>query len=144
MIKGMIDTGATPVLERLVQFTGERHRYLTNNVANLSTPDYQPRDLSVGSFQEAMRKAVDERRQRTGGPNGALHPRDTRQVAFGEKGMSVRPEGLKHNILFHDRNNRSLEHTMKDLAENAMMHNAALEMLKSKFTMLESTIREQA
>lgn len=144
MIAGITDTGSIPVLERVAQFTGERHRHLANNVANLSTPHYEPRDLSVRSFQEAMQAAVDDRRHRTGGPNGELEPRDTRQVRFEPGGLETRSGNLHDNILFHDRNNRSLEHTMKDLAENAMMHNAALEILHNQFTLLESTIREQA
>ncbi|MEX2672224.1 MAG: flagellar basal body rod protein FlgB [Phycisphaeraceae bacterium] len=143
MITGMTDTGSMQVLERLVQFTGERHKHLANNVANLSTPGYKPRDLSVDSFQEAMQAAVERRRQNTGGLGRELDPRDTREIKFESNGIRAQPHALSDNILFHDQNNRSLEHTMKDMAENAMTHNAALEMLKSAYTGIETAIRER-
>ena len=143
MIQGMLDTGSTPVLERLVQFTGERHRHLVNNVANLSTPNFQPRDLSVADFQKTLSNAVDERRRRTSGLANEFRPQDTRQVTFREGGLETRAQTQRDNILFHDRNNRSVEHAMKELAENAMTHNAAIELLRSKFASLETALRER-
>ncbi len=38
MIQGMFDGGALPVLSRVIQFTAARHRVLTHDIANLSTP----------------------------------------------------------------------------------------------------------
>ena len=63
MIADLLETGSIPVLERLVQFTGARHRLITNNIANLSTPYYRPQDLDPDSFQVALGDASAHRRQ---------------------------------------------------------------------------------
>lgn len=141
MISGLFDSGAMPVLERLVQFTGTRHQLIAHNVANLSTPNFQPTDLSVDSFQAALREAIDQRRQQAGGPTGPLQMRDTRELRFAANGIQPRPQRVARNILFHDRNNRSLEQTMKDLAENAMTHQVAMNLMKNQFSVLETAIR---
>ena len=64
MIKGIFQSGSMPVTEKLVQFTGARHQVLTNNIANLSTPNFRPRDLDPQAFQAQLGKAVEERRTR--------------------------------------------------------------------------------
>ncbi|MHC4993526.1 MAG: flagellar basal body rod protein FlgB [Planctomycetota bacterium] len=143
MLTDLFNTGSMPTLERVVQFTGRRHDLLTHNIANLSTPNFRPRDLDVDSFQAALAEAVDRRRDQIGGMNRELKIDDTRQVEFQKDHIRIRPGSANDNLMFHDRNNRSLEHTMQDLAENTMTHNAALDMLKSQFTMLRTAIRGQ-
>lgn len=143
MIQGLFNTGSMPVLERMVQFAGVRHRLITHNIANASTPGFRPTDLSVASFQQALRDAIDHRRETYGGPTGDLPLRDTRELRFGPDRLAAKPRFAHDNLMFHDKNDRSLEHMMQDLAENAMAHNAALEMLNNQFTMLQSAIREQ-
>lgn len=143
MIEGMFDTGAMPVLERVVQFTTRRHKVLLHNIANLSTPNFVPGELSRQSFQAQLGRAIDERRARTGGPDGPLQLPDTRQVRVTPDTLDTHPDDSHDNILFHDRNNRSLEHQMKNLASNVGAHNTALRFLKNEFDMLETAIRER-
>jgi len=143
VIESMFNTGAMPALERLVQFTAQRHKLIAHNVANLSTPGFRPRELDPAAFQKTLGEAIERRRQTTGGPNGDLTLRDTRQMRFTDDGIEFNAPFADDNILFHDRNNRSLEHQMKSLAENAMMHNAALEMMRNQFQMMETAIRER-
>ena len=66
MIEGMFDSGSLPVLERLVQFTGARQTALANDIANVSTPYYKPRDLNVKEFQAELRRAIEQRREQGG------------------------------------------------------------------------------
>jgi flagellar basal-body rod protein FlgB len=141
VIEGMFNGGTMPLLERMVQFTSRRHQLLAHNIANLSTPDFQPADVSPQSFQQALADAVDQRRR--SGPKAELKMTDTREMTFGRDTTTLHPQPLNQNVLFHDRNNRSLEHQMKALAENTMAHNAALELLAGKFTSLETAIRGQ-
>jgi flagellar basal-body rod protein FlgB len=143
MIQGLLTSGALPALERSIQFAAARHQQITHSIANLSTPNYRPTDLPPEDFQQALARAVEDRRQRTGGPNGELKMGDTRHMRFRDDGIEIREQHVNDNILFHDRNNRSLEHLMQNLAENAMTHNAAIEMLKSEFNLMETAIRER-
>lgn len=143
-MQGLFDFGALPVLERTIQFTESRHRVLTDNIANLSTPNYRPKEMSVESFQQALGDAIDRRRSEQGGPIGGLEMRDTADLAFGPDSVTARTATpADDNLLFHDRNNRSLETTMQALAENTMVHNAAMEMLRSEFSLLQTAIQER-
>ena len=144
MIHDLFQSGSLPVTEKLVQFTGARHRVLTHNIANLSTPHFRPRDLDPAAFQRQLADAVDGRRTRAerGGAAGVLRLRTTREVRERDGGgLEVSPRFADDNILYHDRNNRDLERTMQSLAENTLAHNAGLELLKSEFEMLKTAIR---
>ena len=139
MIAGMFDSGAIPVLQRLVNFTGRRQRVLADSVANLSTPNYEPRDLDVEAFQAQLREAIDTRRDSRRGTFGPLplRERDPRYRSAYE------PTERREGILYHDRNNRDLERIMQDVAENALAHNAGVQMLKNEYDMLRTAIRER-
>jgi flagellar basal-body rod protein FlgB len=143
MIKGMFDSGALPVLERLVQFTGARHKVLANNVANISTPYFKPRDLDPGSFQQSLADAIDSRRRTMTPTAGSLDVQDTRDVSFREGGLDIKPQPSHDNILFHDQNNRDVERLMQRLAENTMTHNTAIEMVRSEFNIMRVAISER-
>ena len=143
MIDAMFNQGALPVVERLVQFTGQRHRVLVDNIANVSTPYYKPADLDPKAFQSALREAVDQRRV-GGNPAGtALRMSDTQQIRFGKDRIEVRPEATHEGVLYHDQNNRDLERIMQNLAENTMAHNLGIELLRGELATLRTAIRER-
>jgi len=145
MIDRMFDKGALQTLERVVQFTGARNRVLVDNVANMSTPTYKPRDLSVKGFQKTLGDALRVRRGSGTPMTGRLRLRDTGELSFGEGGLlSARGGATGEGILFHDQNNRDLERTMQHLAENAMAHNTAIELLRQSLSVMEMAIRERA
>ncbi|QQE11186.1 flagellar basal body rod protein FlgB [Planctomycetota bacterium] len=141
MITGLLDTGALPSLERFVQFTGQRHRVLADNIANLDTPYYKPKDLDTGSFQAELSRAIGERREQMNPLSGELELEETDQLQFGQDGILTKAEATNENIMFHDRNNRDLELIMKDLAENTLAHKTGVELLKNQFDMLKTAIR---
>ncbi len=143
MIESLFDYGAMQALERTVQFTGQRHRLLVTNIANVNTPYYRPIDLDTKGFQAALGEAIDRRRGSRTPVNGELKLRDTREVTFERDGLDVSPSVSGHNVMFHDRNDRDLERIMQGLAENTMVHNAALEMMRVQFGQLRSAIRER-
>ncbi len=66
MIQGIFNSSTIPVLEQLVQFTQARHEVLAGNVANLETPGYVARDLSVADFQARLKDAIETRQQPLG------------------------------------------------------------------------------
>ncbi|MEM1355207.1 MAG: hypothetical protein AAGC44_11245 [Planctomycetota bacterium] len=143
MINGMFDSGAMPTLERMIQFTGRRHQLIAHNIANISTPYFKPLDLDTGAFQHQLADAI-RRRRGSGNPQrGELELRSTRQVRVRGQALEFRPGDKNEGILFHDRNNRSLEHIMQDLVENTTAHRMSIELLKSEFDLLETAIRER-
>jgi flagellar basal-body rod protein FlgB len=126
----LLNQGNAPLLEQTVRFTAARHRLLSENIANLSTPGYRQKDLSVARFQAALRQKMEERRT---APPGAVRFDD----------VELPTERPAANILFHDRNNRSAEKLMSDLARNAMMHNLAVELLRKQYQSIESALKER-
>ncbi|MEM1109899.1 MAG: flagellar basal body rod protein FlgB [Planctomycetota bacterium] len=143
MIEGLFNSGAMPVLERMVQFTGQRQALIAHNIANISTPFFRPKDLSVEKFQKQLRRAVEDRRAGETPRKGELRLSDTREFRFHADRLEATPEPLDENIFFHDRNNRDLERIMQDMVENSMAHTASIEMLKSEFDLLKMAIRER-
>ncbi len=143
MIKGMLDSGALPALERMVQFTAARHRVLTNNIANISNPFYKANDLDPASFQAALSEAIDRRRESVNPMNGPLDLASTSQIDFRPDGITARAGHVTDTILRHDENNLDLERTMQRLAENTTAHNTTIELIRSEFSLLQSAIRER-
>ena len=143
MIDGVTNADSIPVLEKVLQFAGQRHRLIVNNIANFSTPGYQAVDVSVEAFQAQLGDAIDARRARHGASGGELDLRDSRMIQFNSTGIELHPEPIGRNILFHDRNDRDLERTMQDLAENFMSFRLAAELLRSRMALINTAIRER-
>lgn len=128
-------------LERTVQFTSQRQRLIANNIANLSTPNYRPTDVTPADFQATLREAIDHRRD-AGSLCGALELPTDGEMQFDRLGMTLNPRPLDENVLFHDRNNRDLDRQMQSLAENTLMHSTAVNLLRNQFDLLSLAIRE--
>lgn len=143
MIDGLTNGDALPVLERLVQFAGQRHRLIVNNIANLSTPNYRPVDVSVDGFRSQLTEAVEGRRRSMTANGGSLAMKDSAEVKVSRDGLTLMPQPAGEGILFHDRNDRDVERIMQDLAENFMTFRTASELLKNRFALINTAIRER-
>jgi flagellar basal-body rod protein FlgB len=141
MIDVLTTGGSLPVLERLLQFSGQRHRLIVDNIANLDTPGFRPADVSVRGFQEQLGAAIDRSRQGGGGP---LQLQDSPEVEVQPDGLILHPQPAGENILFHDGNDRDLDRTMQDLVENFMTFRAAAELVRGYFGTINSAIAERA
>ncbi len=143
MIGDMFNGGALPALERLVQFTEARQQVLADNVANLSTPYFRPRDLDVKAFQRSLGDALARKRSGETPDRSAPDFEDTGDVRFRPDGLDIAPGPLDENVMFHDQNNRDLERIMQDVAENTMAHQMGVAMLKNQFDLIRTAIRER-
>lgn len=138
----LFQNGAFQASEQFLSFTGARHQVLTNNIANISTPYFQPADMNPQTFQSQLRQAIDRRRASDSALTGPLY--SEAPFARGETvaaGVAVRP--IDENLMFHDRNNRDLDRMMQTLAENTMAHQTAIELLRNQMDMLKTAIRER-
>src|SRR5689334_23051863 len=59
MLEKLFTNSALPALQQVVAFTEARQGVLAGNVANVHTPGYRTRDLSVESFQQALKKQIE-------------------------------------------------------------------------------------
>lgn len=144
LISEISSAGAVPTLEAMVRFAGQRQRIIAHNVANISTPDFQPLDVSVAGFQGMLRKAVEARREVAGGAQGRLELRDTPEVRVGAGGsFRLMPGSHRGGMLFQDRNTRDLERLMQDVAENTAAFRVASDLLRQQTGMLRAAMGER-
>lgn len=140
ILTDLTNRGAMPLLEWTLAFTEARHRVIVENVANIDTPGYRTRQLDPRSFQAALRDAT-RRRDASGADSPRL--RATRQVREAAPGrLEFRPATESpENVLFHDGTNARVERQMSQLAENAIAHQLAVELVKRRFDGIMQAIR---
>ena len=143
LISELSNSGAVPTLEAMVRFSGARQRIIAHNIANLDTPDFRPLDVSPTEFQKALGNAVDARRAGSGEAS-ELPVHGTDQVRVAADGtMTLTPGTPSGNILFHDRNNRDLEGLMAQQAENVGVFRTSIELLRSRYGIMQAAISER-
>ena len=129
-LERLLNQTNAPLLEQVARFTSARQGLIAQNIANIDTPGYRQKDLSVGEFYGLLRERADARK--SAGPGS---------VRFDDIAMKV--ENPRRWLLFHDGNNRSMEHLASDMAKNAMMHNLAIELLRKQYQAMEMALRER-
>ncbi|HVT89467.1 MAG TPA: hypothetical protein VHD56_11485 [Tepidisphaeraceae bacterium] len=129
-IERLLNQGSMPLIEQAVRFSAARQKLLAEDVANVDTPGFAQKDLSVDQFQKRLQERIQARNE---GPPGETRFDDV----TGDLDSPV------HNILFHDRNNRSIEQLMADGSKNAMFHNMMIEILRKQVGTIESALKER-
>ena len=130
MYSSIFQSTTIPMLQEVVNFTQVRHTALTANIANIDTPGYKFRDLSVEDFQKQLCSAIES--QRDGRPQSPGEP------GFGQTA------GIPHRVVLHDRSSVELEHQVTEMAKNQMQHNMAISIMQSQFRLLQAAITGQA
>lgn len=134
----MFSATSIPILQKVVAFTEARHELLAGNVANLDTPDYQVRDLSLDQFQENLRALAEAESAPRVQSQGYHDPAaDVR-----ERALHKVEESMK-SILYHDGSNVGLEQQVAALSKNQMLHNVAISIMTSQFRMLQTAVSER-
>ena len=125
-----------PILEQAVGFAQTRHTVLAGNIANLDTPGYRVRDLSVEDFQARLKEAIRRRDEmplaRSPGLRTAERPAALAKVSKDAK-----------TILYHDDSNVGIEYQVTEMVKNQLQHSLALSILTSQFRLLQSAISER-
>lgn len=136
MINQMFNATSIPVLEQVAYFTHARHDILAGNIANLDTPGYRTRDLSVESFQTRLKSALENRERPMNVAVAGIASGDTRSPL-----EQVREESK--NILFHDDTDMSVEKQLSEVAKNQMLYQTALTIMNDQFRLMHAAISEQ-
>ena len=135
MQMSFFDSTSIPVLQEVVEFTEARHSVLAGNIANLDTPGYRTRDLSVETFQDRLREAIEARQERSESisPGILSTPADSalRQVSDSTE-----------SILYHDESNVGVEQQVLEISKNQFMHNMAVTIMSHQFRLLQAAVRE--
>jgi flagellar basal-body rod protein FlgB len=140
-VSRLLGSAALEAAENLVHFATARHKVIADNIANVDTPGYRMRDLSVQRFHQAISRALSAGRRAN--PNfpdldsGSLDlPGDPDRARTGDAA------GLR-NIVFHDDNDRSIEKLVVTMTANVQRHNLALDLLRVQTRLLQAIVRER-
>lgn len=135
MLSSIMNNTALPALEQTVSFASKRHMLLASNLANMDTPGYQTRDISVDEFQSALKSAVQSAQVP---PSRYDSPVSAKQANYAQ----VRD--VSSQILYHDGSDVSLEEQVTEISKNQSMHNTAVALMRSQFSTLKAAITESA
>jgi len=137
MFTGIFQSTTIPVLEQVVNFAEARQTVLAGNLANLHTPGYQARDLSVEEFQSRLKEAIEARDQAP----AVQSPGDL--AAQWSSSIAQAAENPQ-SILYHDQSNDSVEFEVTEMVKNQLQHNLALSILTSQLRLLLAAVSEKA
>lgn len=144
ILDDVLSSGALPALEATMRFAGQRNRLIGHNIANVTTPNFQQKDVSPKDFQQWLAQAVDDRRAKTGGAHGELKLDNDRQFRVQrDGGFEIEPLSSVGGVLAHDRNNRDLELLMQDLAENLAAYQVATDLMRSQMGTIAVAISQR-
>jgi flagellar basal-body rod protein FlgB len=119
-------------LEKALGIARQRHTVITENIGQLDTPRYRPKEID---FQSALKQAMDE------SPSVSMTQTDPKHLGMepeGLKGVEVTEEEEEWNGF----NWVNIDKEMTRLAENDLLFRTASEILIRKISLLKDIIRE--
>ncbi len=150
MIQGIFQSTTLPALEQMAMFSERRHEVLAGNVANLDTPEYRARDLSVNDFENALAAAIEKQRnpethafRSPGYLTSAELPPALRSTAQANTDPFDGPRLAMEKLVYHDGSDVNWETQITELSKNQSMHNMAIALMRSQFSTLNAAISER-
>lgn len=131
----LINNRAITLLERSLDAASMRQKVISNNLANIDTPNYKRSDVS---FESTLQQVLQ---------GNALSGRrtDARHMEIGAVSVSdVEPEIVtdRSTSMRQDGNNVDIDVEMTNLAENQILYNALTQRINGKFATLKYAISE--
>lgn len=117
-------------LEKGLNGSALRHRTISQNIANVDTPNYKAKKVS---FEHTLNEAM----------NRSLRAYRTDQRHFEFSTSSSEPIITRSNstVYNHNSNNVDIDVEMADLAKNQIYYNALIERLNGSFSSLNTAIK---
>ncbi|HEY4706451.1 MAG TPA: flagellar basal body rod protein FlgB [Thermodesulfobacteriota bacterium] len=124
------------LLGNAMDLRASRHKLLSSNIANQETPGYRAVDIN---FESELKKRAD-----VSSTDVYLAGTNGRHLATGTGTSYNAPAVLDRatDLPGYDANSVGIEAEMSRLSENTLMYTVASKMLKSKFNLLMTAIKE--
>jgi flagellar basal-body rod protein FlgB len=106
------------VISKLLDLTANRHRVLSNNIANVNTPGFRRQDLEFGT---ALREATQE---------GSAALKALQVSAREDESVPVRLDG----------NSVQLEMELAEMSKNLLLHQMALQLMGARLQLQRTAI----
>ncbi|MBW8041594.1 MAG: hypothetical protein FVQ85_16585 [Planctomycetes bacterium] len=131
-IASLITDNITDLLVKIIEFTRTRHKILAQNITNIGSPGFIPKDLVADEFSDLLDSAIDEHIA-----NRRLILHDTENIQFGISGsFKVKPLVDKYaQKLLEENRDEYIELQKNKLLENALNQRVAAELLRQRQNM---------
>ena len=107
------------LLSNAIEFANQNHRVISQNLANVNTPEYQTRELSFGQFLERVEQSKLD--------GGEVLEFDLKYA----EGLETRADG----------NNVDLDRELANLKKNDLAHQTLTQLLGSKIGIMKTAIK---
>ena len=139
MLPGLLASTNIPVLQQVLNFAQARHGVLAGNIANINTPGYRTRDLSVEVFEKRLKEAIEQSKQ--AGSNS--QPISAGMVTTDPQDPMRKVSESMTNLLYHDDTNIDLEQQVTEINKNQYLHGLALAVMTNQLQLLQTAISER-
>jgi len=128
-LTSLITDNIAEILVKIIEFTHNRQKILTQNITNVNNPGFVPKELAVNEFSGLLNNALEEHIR-----NQRLILRDTENIKFGVSGsFEVKPMADKYSKELLEKNrDKYLELQINKLLENSLNQRVAAELLRQK------------
>ncbi len=117
-------------LEKALDYSALRQKVISNNIANVDTPNYKAQDVS---FKNLLSNEMNS--QLTANRTNEKHFEFTNS----KNGLLIT---TKHDTAYnHNGNNVDIDKEMASLAENQIYYNAITQRISGKFNTLQSVVK---
>lgn len=117
-------------LENSLHFSAKRNNVITNNIANVDTPNYKSQDVV---FKNVLNNVLDDRlgTKRT-------HPQ---HIPFTTVNKGYQLISNNNTMYNHNGNNVDIDKEMTNLAKNQIYYQSMVDRMNGKFHTLQTVIR---
>jgi flagellar basal-body rod protein FlgB len=132
--KAVFEKSGVPLLQKFLDIASLRHKLVAGNIANVSTPGYQSKDIN---FHEELKAAVDNRHHVAG---NMTHPNHIPVGKSREKEPEVEVNRSREG---NGINNVNADKEVANLATNQLYYSVGTTLLARKFEGLRTAIKSK-
>lgn len=117
------------ILENSLDYSTKRNKAISNNIANVDTPNYKSQDVVFKDVLNSAQSKLEAKR---------THPK---HLMFSSD-MSPFQTVTKHHTLYnHSGNNVDIDKEMAELAKNQIYYQSLVDRINGKFNSLQTVIK---
>ena len=115
-------------LEKGIQYSGMKHKAISQNIANVDTPNYKRKEV-IQNFGQLYKEAIQAKKT------------DSRHRDFSGTSTQAYTINNTSHSYSHNGNNVDIDKEMSDLAENQIYYYTMIDQLTGKFQSLQTVIK---
>lgn len=118
------------ILERSLDYSALKNNVISNNIANVDTPNYKAKKVEFKSvLNEALTNQLETKR---------THPK---HIPFNNQRTPFQIVSNHQTMYNHNGNNVDIDKEMSELAKNQIYYRGLVDRINGKFSTLQTVIR---